>query len=331
MLIRLVSIFIFLFINSPAYSLELQHKKVCTWDPVGKNGPVIAFFSDVVPRALNWGLHLEFIPYLDENQVTVDLDKGICDVGIVTAILSRDYVPFAGTLDAIGGITSKDKLNKTMAAISSPKAVNLMSSGDYEVVATLPVGSMFAFVNDRKIKDFDHFRNKKIAVLNGDIQTKTFAELAGATPVDTTLANFSGKFNKGIVDIVIMPALAYNTFELYKGLGKNGGILDLRLFYGMIQAIARKSAFPDDFGFQMRKYMVNRISHINAMIDEAERTIPHKYWIKTDKQTKDDLDYFYKDIRLKLKIENRFHPKALSLLWKIRCLSSPNREECEKP
>jgi len=328
---RLVSIVIFLLINSSAYSLELERKKVCTWDPVGRNGPVITFFSDVIPRAINWGLQLEFIPYLDENQVTVDLDKGICDAGIVTAILSRDYVPFAGTLDAIGGITSKQKLNKTMAAISSPKAVDLMSSGDYEVVATLPVGSMFAFVNDRKIKDFDHFRNKKIAVLNGDIQTKTFAELSGATPVDTTLSNFSNKFNNGVVDIVIMPALAYNTFELYRGLGKNGGILDLRLFYGMIQAIARKSEFPDDFGYQMRKYMVNRISHINAMIDEAERTIPHKYWIKTDTQTKDDLDYFYKDIRLMLKVEKQFHPKALSLLWKIRCLASPNRNECEKP
>lgn len=327
-------LFIFLFcipFSLTTIAGTLEKKTVCTWDPVGKNGPVIAFFSELIPIAQTWGLDLSFIPYEDENQVSIDLKDRKCDIGIVTAILSRDFVQFAGTLDAIGGITSERKLNKTLAAISSPKAVELMSEGDYEVVASLPVGSMFAFVNDKKIKGIDRFSGKTLAVLNDDIQTKMFAELSGAIPIRVTLSNFSEHFNNGDLDIVLMPALAYNTFELYKGLGDKGGILDIRLFYGMLQAISIKSSFSEDFGTKMRRYIVNRAKNISTLINNAEKQIPKKYWIRTDQATKDELEHFYKNIRLTLKVTDRFDSRALSLLWKVRCHTSPEREECEMP
>lgn len=321
-----------LLIFSPLCSAEtLEKRKVCTWDPVGNNGPVMAFFRDLTIKAIPWGLDLEFIPYEDENQVAADLSSGQCDIGIVTAILSRDFVQFAGTLDAIGGITSEDKLKKTLATITSPKATDLMSDGNYEVVASLPVGSMFAFVNDKAIDNVDKFSGKRIGILNGDIQTKTFAELAGAIPFQTTLSKFADQFKQGYIDITFMPALAYETFELYKGLGENGGILDIRLFYGMIQAIARKSEFSDKFGTEVRRYMYNKLPTMLAMINQAESTIPRKYWIKTSQESKDELEDFYKNIRLTLKVNNQFDPRALTLLWKIRCQAEPKREECIDP
>jgi len=333
MTILLRSIFLILVFSlsqtSQAETLELR--KVCTWDPVGMNGPVMSFFKDLRGTAIPWGYDLDFIPYEDENKVAADLTAGKCDVGIVTAILSRDFVQFAGTLDAIGGITSEEKLKKTLATITSPKATDLMSDGDYEVVTSLPVGSMFAFVNDKAINNIDRFRGKRIGILNGDIQTKTFAELAGAIPFETSLSSFADQFKRGIIDIIFMPALAYETFELYKGLGDKGGILDIRLFYGMIQAISRKSEFSADFGTKMRRYLYNKLSTTISMIDHAEQTIPPKYWIKTSQQSKDDLEELYKNIRLTLKVNNKFDARALTLLWKIRCQSSPEREECIQP
>lgn len=331
MRLRLTLFSFLLLISSASTSIELEKKIACTWDPVGNNGPVIAFFSDLIPKALSWGVDLKFIPYEDENAAAEDLASGKCDIAIVTAILSRDFVPFAGTLDAIGGITSEKKLKETISAISSPKANDIMSYGDYEMIASLPVGSMFAFVNDRKINGVDKFLGKKVAILNGDIQTRVFAELSDAIPVATTLSNFHHYFEQGKVDIVLMPALAYNAFELYQGLGEDGGILDIRLFYGMIQAIARKSSLPDGFGQKVRKYMVSRLSTIINLIKVAEQAIPNKYWIKTSQQTKDDLEHLYKDVRLTLKAQNQFNTKALSMLWKIRCHSAPNREECILP
>lgn len=309
----------------------LEKRKVCTWDPVGKNGPVMAFFTDLEAIAIPWGLDLEFIPYEDENKVAEDLSNNLCDIGIVTAILSRDFVQFAGTLDAIGGITSEDKLKKTLATITSPKATDLMSDGNYEVVASLPVGSMYAYVNDKAIDNVDKFRGKKIGILNGDIQTQMFAELAGAIPIQTSLSEFADHFNEGHIDITFMPALAYETFELNKGLEEKGGILDIRLFYGMIQAISRKSEFSENFGVKMRRYLYNKLATAIHLIDNAEASIPRKYWIETSQESKDELEEFYKNIRLTLKVNKQFDSRALSLLWKIRCQASPEREECVKP
>lgn len=309
----------------------LEKRKVCTWDPVGRNGPVMAFFIDLEAIAISWGLDLNFIPYQDENQVAKDLSNGKCDIGIVTAILSRDFVQFAGTLDAIGGITSEDKLKKTLATITSPKATDLMSDGNYEVVASLPVGSMYAYVNDKSIDSIEKFRGKRIGILNGDIQTQMFAELAGATPFQTSLSEFAEQFNEGHIDITFMPALAYEAFELNKGLEEKGGILDIRLFYGMIQAISRKSEFSDNFGVKMRRYLYNKLERAIHLIENAEASIPRKYWIETPQETKDELEEFYKNIRLTLKVNKKFDSRALSLLWKIRCQTSPEREECIKP
>lgn len=309
----------------------LEKRKVCTWDPVGMNGPVVNFFIDLVAIAIPWGLDLEFIAYEDETKVTQDLKNGICDIGIVTAILSRDFVQFAGTLDAIGGITSEEKLKKTLATITSPKATDLMSDGNYEVVASLPVGSMYAYVKDKSINNIDKFQGKRIGILNGDVQTRTFADLAGAIPVDSSLSTFADQFKNGFIDITFMPALAYETFELKKGLGDEGGILDIRLFYGMIQAISRKSQFSQEFGVNMRLYMYNKLQTAINMINKAERSIPKKYWIETSQETKDELENFYKNIRLTLKVNDQFDGRALSLLWKIRCQTSPEKEECILP
>jgi hypothetical protein len=57
------------------------------------------------------------------------------------------------------------------------------------------------------------------------------ANLAGVSPVATSLATFSGQFNNGNIDILLMPALAYSTFELYHGLGEKSDILDYRWRY----------------------------------------------------------------------------------------------------
>jgi hypothetical protein len=314
-----------------ASCLAIEKKKICTWDPVGKSGPVMEFYSDLKPKALAWGLDLEFIAYTDEKVASNDFKAGVCDATHLSAILTRQYVPFGGTLDAIGGITTDSGLAKVLATIANPKAGKVLTNGQYEMVASFPVGSMFAFVNDRNINNVAAFSGKKISVLNEDPQAHKLADMAGASPVGTSLATFSGQFNNGNIDILLMPALAYNTFELYHGLGENGGILDHKMYYGMLQTVIRKSAFPEDFGTRMRKYVVNRLKDINKLVADAEAEIPAKYWIKTDQKTKDELEKFSREIRVALKAEGKMDAKALKLLWKIRCAENPEKSECATP
>jgi len=309
----------------------LERKVFCVWDPVGRNGPVMSFYSDLIPKAQAWGLSIRFVAYTDEKVAANDFKAGRCEAVLLSAIMSRQFVKFGGTMDAIGAINSQKGLELTLATLARPRAGKLMIEGDYEVVATFPIGSMYAFVNDRAIDTIDDFAGKKIAVLNGDPQVTKFARLAGASPVGTTLSTFAGQFNNGNVDIVMMPALAYNTFELYHGLGEKGGIIDYRMYYGMLQTVARRSQFPKDFGYKMRKYILTRIKEMKKMVSDAEKEIPKKYWINIGQFIKDDIDHFSKRVRIALKKDSVNHPTALKLLWKIRCRLDRSRGECARP
>lgn len=309
----------------------LEDKVFCVWDPVGRNGPVMTFYSDVIPKAQSWGLNIRFIAFTDESVAANEFKAGRCEAVLLTGIMSRQFVKFGGTMDAIGAINSDKGLELVLATLARPRAGALMIEGNYEVVATFPVGSMYAFVNDRNIKRIDDFAGKKLAILNNDPQARKFSDLAGTSPVNVSLSTFGGQFNNGNVDILLMPALAYNTFELYNGLGDKGGIIRYRLYYGMLQTIARRDKFPEDFGDKMRNYILTRLPAIDKMVKDAEAEIPEKYWIDINQFTKDEIDHFSKRVRMSLKDENVNHPTALKLLWKIRCRLDNSRGECARP
>jgi len=326
---RILSVAVLLILSSSAFALE--RKTFCIWDPVGRNGPIMSFFSDVIPKAQAWGVSLRFIAYTDEKVAAAEFKAKNCDGVLLSAILSRQFVKFGGTMDAIGAINSEKGLKLALATLARPRAGKLLIQGKYEVVAIFPVGSMFAFVNNRAIDSIDKFAGRRLSVLNNDPQAMKFAKLAGATPVGTTLTTFASQFNNGNIDILLMPALAYNTFELYHGLGDVGGILNYQMYYGMLQTVTRRAEFPDDFGFNMRKYILTRLGAISKLVKDAEAEIPAKYWIEIDQFSKDDIDHFSKRVRLALKKDKINHPTALKLMWKIRCRLDRSRGECARP
>jgi len=301
------------------------------YDPVGKNGPVMTFFSDLKAKGIAWGLDIQLNAYTDEKVASNDFKAGVCDGTFLTSILSSPFVPFGGSLNATGGIKTEKQLNIVLKAITNPKVGKLLKNGKYEMVGTLPVGSVYLFVNDKKINSVETFSGKKISVLNEDPQSLKLANLVGASPVGTSLTTFSGQFNNGNIDIVPMVALGYNVFELYHGLGENGGIIDEKLLYGMMQMITNHESFPADFGQKMREYILSRVPDIHRMVKDAEAEIPAKYWIRTDEKTKTAIQKMGRDIRLALKDEGVLEPKALKMLWKIRCATEPTNSECGTP
>ena len=84
----------------------------------------------------------------------------------------------------------------------------------------------------------------------------------------------------------------------------------------------------DNFGQQMREYILSRLGDIHKLASDSKAEIPSHYWIKTSKKTKVALEKFKLDIRLVLRDEGIHEPKALKLLWKIRCSEDPTRSEC---
>ncbi|WP_231878229.1 putative solute-binding protein, partial [Oleiphilus sp. HI0117] len=154
----------------------------------------MTFYSDVIPRAQAWGLKLKFVAYTEETDVVKQFKAGNCEAAVLTSILSRQFVKFAGTMDAIGAINSEKGLELAIATLSRSRAGKLMIENNYEVVTTFPVGSMYAFVKDRSIDTIDEFSGQKIAILNNDPQMYKFASLSKSKPVTVTLSNFADKF-----------------------------------------------------------------------------------------------------------------------------------------
>lgn len=291
----------------------------------------MTLLGDIIPKAVSWGLNVELKAYTDEKVASNDFKAGQCDVVFLTGILTSDYVPFGSTLNAIGGIISEQGVNRVMKAITNPKAGKLLTNGNYEIVGSFPVGAVYVFVNDRRIDTIEEFGGKKISVLNNDPQILKLAQMAAASPVGTSLATFSGQFNNGNIDLLPMVPIGYNVFELYHGLGENGGIIDEKLLYGMMQLVSHRDRFSYDFGQKMREYFLTRLNDIHKLARDAKAEIPSKYWIKTNTETKAKFDKFKQEIRIAMRDAGIHHPKALRLLWKVRCSERPTDKECAEP
>lgn len=301
---------------------------MCIWDPTGNQGPVYSIFFDLRVKALSWGIDIEMPAFESEIEALDLLEKGECDVAVVTAILARNYVSFGGTLDAIGAVRSQKQLRLLLSTINSPKLRPALQQDQYEISAVIPVGPMYAFVNDKKINGLSKFRDKRISALNGDVQAKKLARVSEAYALDTKLSNFADLFKQGEIDIVLMPAIAYTAFELEHAMGNDGGVIDIRFFNGMLQAISNKDKVGAEFSINMRRYMLGKVEHIFKLIDTAEKEIPKRYWIKTDDERKAELEELFKNIRLELMVENKLDRRALNLLWRIRCKAESWHPEC---
>ncbi len=328
-----VAIFVsLLFITS--FSLQakqLQSVKFCVWDPVGANGPFIAFLKETKLKAISWGVDLQMDAYTDEKVAANDFKSGVCDAVFLTNLLAKDFVPFSAAFGAPGGITSLDQLKTLSASLNSPKAQSLISQDKYEVAGLYPIGEIYTFVRDRSEVEISSISGKKVTILNGDVASTKFVDMVGASPVHTTLATWAGQFNNGNVDVMFGPALAYNTFELYKGLGDKGGIIDFNILYAVMEVVVNRDRVPVSFADHMRKHALSRFDELENTVHQAESEIPEKYWVKLDEENRQEYEDMVKKVRLTLRDEKAYDSKAITILWKIRCKFNPGSSECASP
>jgi hypothetical protein len=317
-----------LFIASTSQAATLTPLKFCVWDPVGSNGPFLTFLKQTKLKAISWGINLQLEAYTDEKVTFNDFKSGVCDAVFLTNLLARELVPFTAAFGAPGAINSIDELKTLSATLNSPKAINIITNGRYEVSGLFPIGEIYTFVNDKEDVRIASISGKKVSVLNGDVASSRFAKVVGASPVHTSLATWGGQFNNGNVDVMFAPALAYNTFELYKGLGEKGGIIDFNILYAVMQMVVNTEKVPEGFASKMRQHALSRFDELENTVKQARSEIPEKYWVRLDAPALKEYENLSKKIRLDLRDEKAFDPKAISLLWKIRCKFNPSHTEC---
>ncbi len=325
------SLIVSTFVAASVSAANLTPVKFCIWDPVGANGPFIGFLKETKLKAISWGVDLSLEAYTDEKVAANDFKSGICDAVFLTNILAKDFVPFSAAFGAPGAIRSLDELKTLSATLNSPKAIKLISNDKYQAAGLFPIGEIYTFVRDRSNISIASISGKKVSVLNGDIASTKFVEMVGASPVHTTLATWAGQFNNGNLDVMFGPALAYNTFELYKGLGEKGGIIDFNILYAVMQAIVNTNKVPEGFGELMRSHALSRFDELENTVKQAHSEIPQKYWITLDDKNQQEYENMVKKVRLTLRDEKAYESKAITILWKIRCKFDPSATECATP
>lgn len=66
--------------------------------------------KDFALAARGWGVDLELKAFVDERIASEDFKAGQCDAALLTGIRARAFNPFAGSVDAIGGLPDYDAL-----------------------------------------------------------------------------------------------------------------------------------------------------------------------------------------------------------------------------
>jgi len=321
-LIFLLSIF------STAQASELPTRTFCVFDPIGVKGPAYQGMLDYKAAALAWGAILDLKVHTNEAVALADFKAGHCDAVGLTGTRIRPFNKFTATIEAVGAIDNYEQMRKLVGMLAHPKASKYMIEGDYEVAGIMPAGAVFVFVRDKAINSVEAAAGKRLATIDYDTASLKVVKHIGATMVPVSIATFAPKFNNGYVDLAYAPAIAYEPFEMYKGMGDKGGILRFNLAQMNGQLILRKDRFPEGFGQSSRDYAYSNFNKALEHIVAAEEGIPKKYWVDLPDEKQVEYKEMLRQVRLELKEEGVYDKRMLKILFKLRCKTDPSHYEC---
>lgn len=303
-------------------------RTICVFDIAGNVGPTMSAMKAWRVQALKWGLKVKLLPYTDEGVATEDLKAGQCDAALITGIRARRFNAYTGTIDSVGSIPSMEQMEVLLKVLADPRSAPKMAANGYEVMGIAPIGAAYIFVNDRTINTLSKAAGKKVAVLDFDpTQAKLVAQV-GATPVPSDITNFAGKFNNGVVDVIVAPLIAYDVLELYKGLQPNGGIIDYPLVELSMQLVARKDRFPEALMQKSREYFYHNLPKVLDTLKREAANVPDKWWVQIPQEDKNHYEVMLHDARVQLVKDGYYDQDMLTLQRKIRCKFAPSRAEC---
>jgi len=324
----LLILIFFLSLISTVQAKELPTRTFCVFDPIGVKGPAYQGMLDYKAAALEWGVILDLKVHTNEAVALADFKASHCDAVGLTGTRIRPFNKFTATIEAVGAIDNYEQMRKLVGMLANPRASKYMIEGDYEVAGIMPAGAVFVFVRDKAINSVEAAAGKRLATIDYDTASIKVVKHIGATMVPVSIATFAPRFNNGYVDLAYAPAIAYEPFEMYKGMGDKGGILRFNLAQMNGQLILRKDKFPEGFGQHSRDYAYSNFSKALEHIIAAEKGIPEKYWVDLSQDKHTEYKEMLRQVRLELRDEGIYDKRMLKILFKLRCRSDPGHYEC---
>src|SRR5690606_6758154 len=110
------------------------------------------------------GENISLRVFTDERVAGEDFKAGLCDGLLMTGIKARQFVPFTGSIDAIGGLHDYDSLRVLIELTAHPRLAPSMRHGAWETAGILPLGAAYLFLKDRRITSVEDIAGKRMAV-----------------------------------------------------------------------------------------------------------------------------------------------------------------------
>lgn len=320
----------FLFMASLAAQAG-EKKTVCVFDIIGTAGDQYNIMTDFKTAARTRGFDLDLKVYTDERIAAEDLSSGQCHASAITGIRGRNFNKFSGSIDSIGAIPDYDGMRMVTQVLGSnkPSINEQLRSNSYVVMGVIPMGATYLFVKDKSIDHVDALAGKSIAVMEYDKAQAKMASRVGMSPVQSDITNFAGRFNNNSVDIAFAPLAAYNALELYRGMGKNGGIVDYVLGQLSMQLIASKGSFSREFSVWSRNWFANHgYKRAMKVISNAREEVPDKWWIHISEEDNARYNEMMREARIEMTQGGIYDKDMMALLRKVRCKVDASRAEC---
>jgi len=312
---------------------QVQAKQtVCVFDLLGKAGDTFKVTEEWAVMAKSWQADIRLIPYQDEAKAQNDFDAGRCDAVYMTSMRARKYNRFAGSIDAIGGVTSNHVAQKAISfALDKRNKHRLLATVDnqkYEVAGILQFGLAYVFVHDRNLNTIEKAKGKKFAYLHYDVAQKVIVDSLEMVSVPSEISDFVKKFNSNQVDVIAAPAYAYKPLEIERGIASGGAMFSFPVVNITGDLIIRPEKFPTNFGIRSREWFVTQLPKSFAMVKRLENEIPAKYKLKLPKEDEVRYQQILRDGRISLTKQGVYDPIIMSVLKRARCTIERTSFEC---
>lgn len=308
--------------------------RFCIFDPMGPNGKITQTAKDLAVAARDWNFMVDIKSYTDERVATEDFKAGQCEGVAISSLRARQFSTTVGSVDAPGNLRNYAEMKTLLTMLANPVVASLAINGKYQIAALIPIGSIFVMVNDRNINSIEKAAGKRVVVLDWDPTQAKMISGIGAQPVPADFSTYAGKFNNGQADIIAAPAMGYKPMELYKGIGKNGGVIRFPLLQATASIVIRRDLIlpkiPDMDArlTQVRQFGLQYIDAVFTLLKDAENDIPKKAWIELSKADQDRYYTMLREARLRMTRDGIYDPVMMSLLKRVRCKHVPADAEC---
>lgn len=314
-----------------AMSSQVQAKqKVCVFDLLGRAGESYKLLEEWRLSAQTWKANIELIPYQDEEKAERDFDQGRCDAVYMTSMRARKYNKFAGSIDAVGAVTSNAIAQKAISFVldkrNQHRLVATFNGEKFEVAGIIQVGLAYIFVRDKNINTIEKAKGKKFAYLHYDQAQKAIVESIDLVAVPSNISDFVQKFNRGQVDVIAAPAYAYKPLEINKGLA-NGALFNFPVVNITGDLIIRPEKFPSSFGAQSRQWFVGKLPSNFAMVKRLEAGMDAAR-INLSNEDKVRYQKMLRDGRMNLTKEGVYDATMMNVLKRARCTVERTNFEC---